>query len=97
MANELGLTPPLSSELQACTLADRLANSRKHCCATTHTCKYAPYSETLPLQASENETVQLFRSRNYKLSASLGVNSHTLRPLTVVLDTGAGPNLVNKQ
>ena len=35
------------------------------------------------------------RYRNYKLCASIGRSQSLLLPVTTVLDTGAGPNLVN--
>lgn len=95
--NAIGVAPlvPPIADLPP-TVADRIANSRPHCCRGEQ-CQYRPYSETVGVDAEENETVQLFKSRNYKLSASLGMTSQTLHPLTVVLDTGAGPNLVDKR
>ena len=34
------------------------------------------------------------KSRNYKVSASVGVNTAVISPVRAILDTGAGPNLI---
>ena len=47
------------------------------------------------LQFDEDEAIAMLSSRNYKLRMSWGINSKSLLPQTVILDTGAGPNLVD--
>ena len=42
------------------------------------------------------DIIALFQKRNYKIRISWGTKSNSLSPKTVVLDTGAGPNLVNR-
>jgi Retroviral aspartyl protease len=51
-----------------------------------------------PNRASDScakmETVFPLKSRNYKVSAAVGVSPAVLSPVRAILDTGAGPNLV---
>jgi hypothetical protein len=37
------------------------------------------------------------KSRNYKVSATVGVTTVVARPVRAILDTGAGPNLVRAE
>ena len=54
--------------------------------------------EDLPdIPFQKDQILSMFTKRNYKVSASWGINSKSLRPKTVVLDTGARPNLVDYQ
>jgi Retroviral aspartyl protease len=45
----------------------------------------------------EAEVVSPLRSRNYKVSATVGVSTVVATPVRVILDTGAGPNLVRAE
>jgi Retroviral aspartyl protease len=40
------------------------------------------------------ETIFPLKSRNYKVSAAVGVSTAVLYPVRAILDTGAGPNLI---
>jgi hypothetical protein len=40
------------------------------------------------------ETIFPLKSRNYKVSAAVGVSTAVISPVRAILDTGAGPNLV---
>jgi hypothetical protein len=40
------------------------------------------------------ETIFPLKSRNYKVSAAVGVSTAVLSPVRAILDPGAGPNLV---
>jgi hypothetical protein len=40
------------------------------------------------------ETIFPLKSRNYKVSAAVGVSTSVLSPVRAIMDTGAGPNLV---
>ena len=52
--------------------------------------------EDLPdVPFEEDKILSMFTKRNYKVSVSWGANSKSLRPKTVVLDTGARPNLID--
>jgi hypothetical protein len=42
----------------------------------------------------EVELVCFLATRNYKLSATVGVLATVLRPVSAILDTEAGPNLI---
>jgi hypothetical protein len=42
----------------------------------------------------KKETIFPLKSRNYKVSAVVGVSTAVLSPARAILDTGAGPNLV---
>ena len=53
-----------------------------------------PYAEILTMTSTE--PVVLFKKRNYKVRLTVGINSTVAHPVTSVLDTGAGPNLINK-
>jgi hypothetical protein len=43
------------------------------------------------------ELVFPLKSRNYKVSATVGVSTILARPVRAILDTGAGPNLVRAE
>jgi Retroviral aspartyl protease len=45
----------------------------------------------------ETEIVFPLRSRNYKVSATVGVSTVLATPVRAILDTGAGPNLVREE
>jgi hypothetical protein len=42
------------------------------------------------------EQVCIMESRNYEVSATVGVSSAVATPVYAILDTGAGPNLVQE-
>ena len=44
----------------------------------------------------EVEVVCSLATRNYKVSATVGVSATVLRPVSAILDTGAGPNLIKE-
>jgi Retroviral aspartyl protease len=44
----------------------------------------------------EVEVVFSLATRNYKVSATVGVSATVLRPVSAILDTGAGPNLIRE-
>jgi len=60
--------------------------------------KTAPssYVEVLALTHPSSSPISLFKKRNYKIGISVGVQASITHPVTCVLDTGAGPNLINK-
>jgi hypothetical protein len=45
----------------------------------------------------EVEVVCFLATRNYKVSATVGVSATVLRPVSAILDTGAGPNLIREK
>jgi hypothetical protein len=45
----------------------------------------------------EVEVVCSLATRNYKVSATVGVSETVLRPVSAILDTGAGPNLIREK
>jgi hypothetical protein len=45
---------------------------------------------------NELDQVCLLASRNYKVSATVGVSTVVATPVYAILDTGAGPNLVRE-
>jgi Retroviral aspartyl protease len=45
----------------------------------------------------EVEVVFSLATRNYKVSATVGVSATVLRPVSAILDTGAGPNLIREK
>jgi hypothetical protein len=42
------------------------------------------------------EVVFLLTARNYKVTATVGVSATVLTPVSKILDTGAGPNLIRE-
>ena len=52
-----------------------------------------PYTEVIPFKPLDE--IALFQKRNYKVRLTVGAVSNIMVPTTVVLDTGAGPNLIN--
>ena len=74
---------------------DRMVNPPVRCCPSTGCPR--PYSSTVAFEAEDNETINLFKSKNYKVSMSLGIRSYEMVPTISVMDTGAGPNLVDKR
>jgi Aspartyl protease len=57
--------------------------------------------ETIPREQQKNippgiEQVRLMASRNYKVSATVGVSNAVATPFYAILDTGAGQNLVRE-
>ena len=51
---------------------------------------------TVPL-ADPGELVCLLRSKNYKITGSVGLTTEALRPFEIVIDTGAGPCVVREE
>jgi hypothetical protein len=56
---------------------------------------------TIPQNIQKNkppgiEQVCLMASRNYQISATVGVSTAVSTPVYAILDTGAGPNLVRE-
>jgi Retroviral aspartyl protease len=45
----------------------------------------------------EVEVVCSLATRNYKVSATVGVSASVLTPVSAILDTGAGPNLIREK
>jgi hypothetical protein len=45
----------------------------------------------------EVEVVCSLATRDYKVSATVGVSATVLRPVSAILDTGAGPNLIGEK
>jgi transposase InsO family protein len=55
-----------------------------------------PLSARIKVDALSKITVLPLQSRNYQVSALLGLSSHWAAPVRCILDTGAGPNLVRR-
>lgn len=53
----------------------------------------APYSEIILHQVTKQ--VGLFQKRNYEVRITVGHGTNFMYPVTGVLDTGAGPNLIS--
>jgi gag-polyprotein putative aspartyl protease len=63
---------------------------------STVQCSKSPSSVVKECRVTR-EFVFPLKSRNYKVSATVGVTTVVARPIRAILDTGAGPNLVRAE
>ena len=54
-----------------------------------------PYGGDVTMETPNTDPICMNRHRNYKVSLSIGRGTDMMIPLVSVLDTGAGPNIIN--
>jgi hypothetical protein len=59
--------------------------------------KRNPSPVRIKVDTTRVETVYSLATRNYKVSATVGVTTAVSSPVRAILDTGTGPNLVREE
>lgn len=54
-----------------------------------------PYTEVVELL--KTDPVSLFQKRNYKVRLTIGEKAQVVHPVSAVIETGAGPNLIRRE